>query len=110
MVTRIIIIEMLSIGNCESIAVLQWSCNPYDCVMYVIIQTLLCYIYIYIWYNKENTKTNWHNTTNMNIPEWEQRSQRKQPKKHTKSDQKILKKIPDIKKDPKKIFQLLKFR
>ena len=63
-----------------------------------------------IWYNKENTKTNWHNTTNMNITEWEQRSQRKQPKKHTKSDQKILNKIPDIKKDPKKIFQLLKFR
>ena len=63
-----------------------------------------------IWYNKENTKTNWHNTTNMNITEWEQRSQKKQLKKHTKSDQKILKKIPDIKKDPKKIFQLLKFR
>ena len=37
-----------------------------------------------IWYNKENTKTNWHNMTNMNITEWEQRSQRKQPKKHTK--------------------------
>ena len=31
---------------------------------------------------------------------WDQRSWRKQPKKHTKSDQKILKKIPDIKKDP----------
>ena len=41
---------------------------------------------------------------------WDQRSWRKQPKKHTKSDQKILKKIPDIKKDPNKIFQLLKFR
>ena len=39
-----------------------------------------------IWYNKENTKTNWHNMTNRNITEWEQRSQRKQPKKHTKSD------------------------
>ena len=48
--------------------------------------------------------------TNRNITEWEQRSQRKQPKKHTKSDQKILKKIPGIKKDPRKIFQLLKFR
>ena len=31
---------------------------------------------------------------------WDQRSWRKQPKKHTKIDQKILKKIPDIKKDP----------
>ena len=31
---------------------------------------------------------------------WDQRFGRKQPKKHTKSDQKILKKIPDIKKDP----------
>ena len=28
---------------------------------------------------------------------WDQRFGRKQPKKHTKSDQKILKKIPDIK-------------
>ena len=32
---------------------------------------------------------------------WDQRSWRKQLKKHTKSDEKILKKIPDIKKDPK---------
>ena len=63
-----------------------------------------------IWYNKENTKTNWQNMTNMNITEWDQKSLRKQPKKHTKSDQKILKKTPDIKKDPKKVFQLLKFR
>ena len=41
---------------------------------------------------------------------WDQRSWRKQLKKHTKSGQKILKKIPDIKKDVNEIFQLLKFR
>ena len=31
---------MLSIGDCESIAVLQWSYNPYDHVLYVIILTI----------------------------------------------------------------------
>ena len=44
-----------------------------------------------------DSKTIWHNTTNMNITEM---GLKKQSKKHAKSDQKIQKKIPDIKKDP----------
>ena len=45
-------------------------------------------------------KTIWHNTANMNITEMGLKILEKTAKKHTKSDQKILRKIPDIKKDP----------
>ena len=38
---------MLSIGDCESIAVLQWSYNPYDHVLYVIILILILILTIY---------------------------------------------------------------
>ena len=44
--------------------------------------------------------TIWHNTHKNSQYKWDQRSWRKQLKKHTKSDQKILKKIPGTKKDP----------
>ena len=45
-VAKFNILKMLSIGNCESKAVLQWSCNAYDCIVYIIIQSVLCYIYM----------------------------------------------------------------
>ena len=51
---------MLSIGDCESIAVLQWSYNPYDHVLYITILTIFITritfetVNLYVVFKKEN--------------------------------------------------------
>ena len=51
---------MLSIGDCKSIAVLQWSYNPYDHVLYVTILTIFitCITFetinLYVVFRKKN--------------------------------------------------------